>query len=346
MLDLLAPVQDDEERAAFLHLDPAGFYIRHPPPAHELRSFITPDEQVFQTIHMGAAVIDSGAWLLSVTGLVDRPFALDLNLLRRLPRRTITAVHECFGSPLKPATQNVWRVANVRWTGVRLKDVVALARPRTGASFVWTEGLDRGTFGGVVADRYQKDLPMDKAMDEDVLLAYQMNGERLSKNRGGPVRLVVPGWFGTNSTKWISKIELRDRRAPGPYTTTFYNEPDPTGPTGPQRTMRAVWQMEPNSMIVRPVSGEEHEGHEVRVEGWAWSADGIAGVQVSGDGGQSFSNGQVEERVEASWQKFTATLQLKPGRCTILARATALDGRSQPLQGRRNHCHSIECVVK
>lgn len=339
---LKAPDQDDEEREAFIALDPAGFTIRHPPKPHRLHDFITSDDELFQTIHMGAAVVDQQAWKLVVTGLVQNPFALDLETLKQLPSKTITSFHECFGSPVKPATHALWRVGNVQWTGIPLKDILRLAEPLSSASFVWSEGLDRGEFSGVKADRYQKDLPIAKAMNEEVLLAYEINGKPLDKERGGPVRLVVPGWFGTNSTKWISKISLQDRRASGPYTTTFYNEPSPNGPPG---KTRPVWQVDVNSLIFRPEPGSVVQGPCVKIGGWAWHEEAVKSVEISLDEGQSWTAVSLEPRVDFSWQNFHTELRLRPGHYKVFARAKSAQGDAQPLGGRRNHCHSVEFDV-
>lgn len=334
---LKAPLKEDE-RSAFVKLEPSGFFIRHPPKPHMLDAYITPDEQLFQTIHMGAAVVDREKWMLVIDGLVEKTFALNFDMLRKLPSRTIKSFHECYGSPIKPATTALWRVGNVQWTGVPLRALLEMAKPLPSASFIWSDGLDRGEFAGVQADRYQKDLPIAKAMADEVLLAYQINGKPLSKERGGPVRLVVPGWFGTNSTKWISRISLQDHRATGPYTTKFYNEPDPAGPEG---ALRPVWKVEPNSMIVKPQPGEKIEGPGLRIEGWAWYHEPIQRVQLSVDEGRSWIEASVEGRVDFSWQKFGLTLRLGIGCHKILARAVTEDGAMQPLQGRRNHCHAV-----
>lgn len=341
-MELLRPLENDNERSAFVKLEPSGFYIRHPPEPHILDEYITPDDQLFQTIHMGAAVVDQERWLLVVDGLVQRPFALTFDMLRKLPNRTVTSFHECYGSPLKPATTALWRVGNVQWTGVPLREILELAMPLPAASFVWSDGLDRGEFAGVKADRYRKDLPIAKAMSGEVLLAYEINGKPLSKERGGPVRLVVPGWFGTNSTKWISKISLQDHRATGPYTTIFYNEPDPTGPEG---TLRPVWAVEPNSMIARPQPGEKIDSLDVLVQGWTWHHEPIRTVQLSVDEGKSWRDAVVGERVDFSWQKFSLVLQLEPGHHSVVSRAVSGEGAMQPLSGRRNHCHAVSFEV-
>lgn len=205
---LLAPPESDAERRAFLYLDPGSFYIRHPPPPDKLSAFLTDDDDLFQTIHMGGAEVSLEKWMLVIDGMVGRPYALTLKQLQALPSRTITSLHECYGSPLVPPTKALRRIGNVQWTGVPLKDLLDEAQVMPGARFVWSEGLDRGAFGGIEADRYQKDLPMEKALSSEVLVAYAMNSQPLSKNRGGPVRLVVPGWFGTNSVRKRERVQV------------------------------------------------------------------------------------------------------------------------------------------
>lgn len=336
-----------EKRRALKTIDPAGFFIRHPPKPHELDTEITDDSQLFQTIHMGAAVVDEDCWRLVVDGMVERPFSASYAQLKRMPKTTITSFHECYGSPLAPPTQALWRIGNVKWSGVRLADLLNLARPTAGVTHVWSEGLDSGSFAGYSADRYQKDLTIKKAFSPDVLIAYEMNGLPLNKHRGGPVRLVVPGWFGTNSTKWLCRLSLRDHRATGLFTTTFYNEVDPGDPDG--RRMRPVGMVEPNSMIVRPRPAEVLEGSVVEVWGRAWGGEEIIRVDISIDGGDSWVSAgsvRVATRQEFEWQLFSATLSIhRPGKHRFISRATDRTGVSQPLVGRRNHVHAVDVEI-
>lgn len=338
---------DGSERDAVTALDPAGFFIRPPPPPHALSADMTDDTQLFQTIHMGAAVVDERRWKLVVDGMVERPFSFTLAQLKCMPRATVTSFHECYGSPVAPPVHALWRVGNVEWTGVRLRDLLCLAVPKSGATYVWSQGLDSGSFAGVSADRYEKDLPISKALGPDVLIAYEMNGEPLSRHRGGPARLVVPGWFGTNSTKWICRLSLQDHRAVGPFTTRFYNEVDPTDPKA--QRLRPVWTVEPNSMIIRPEPGEVLHGQRVKVWGRAWGCEEITRVGLSLDGGKTWlpdTTVSVAPRKGFGWQLFQANMSIpRPGKCLLVARATDATGMSQPLSGRRNHVHSIEIEV-
>ncbi|KAF1845537.1 molybdopterin binding oxidoreductase [Cucurbitaria berberidis CBS 394.84] len=325
-------------------MEPNGFQIRHPPPQHELNDYITCDSQLFQTLHMGAAIVDHSRYQLVIDGLVDRPYSLNLDQLKRLPKTSITAFHECYGSPLKPPIEALWRIGNVNWTGVRLSHLLDLAGiPHTDEErFVWSEGLDRGVFAGVEADRYQKDLPLQKAMQPEVLVAYELNGETLSKERGGPVRLVVPGYFGTNSTKWLCRLSVQKKRAQGPYTTRFYNE---VIPGDAEQTTRPVWNVDVNSMITAPKPSAVLLGSEISTSGWAWSDAGVEKVELTWDEGRTWTQANVQTRSEYGWQHFHTTLKLAPGDYTIIARATSISGEQQPLMGRRNHVHRVDITV-
>ncbi|KAF2185191.1 molybdopterin binding oxidoreductase [Zopfia rhizophila CBS 207.26] len=334
---------DERLREACNGIDPGGFHIRHPPAPHLLSSFITPDDQLFQTIHMGAAVVDTSKWLLLIDGLVKRPFTLTLPQLLRLPQTTITAFHECYGSPIKPPTDAVWRIGNVQWTGVRLSHLLNMASPLPEARYVWSEGLDKGTFHGITSDCYQKDLPLEKALRPEVLVAFELNGQPLSKERGGPVRLVVPGWFGTNMTKWLCRLSLQDWRASGPYTTIFYNELDPTDRAGKRK--RPVWSVETNSMIVRPSPEAVLRGPDLTIEGWAWSEEPVTQVLLGTDHKASWVEAEVMPREDFSWQKWRIGLTLSPGDYTLMSRAKSASGVQQPLSGRRNHVHSLKIKV-
>lgn len=335
----LEQIVQDEERKACLEINPAGFHLRDPPPPHEIKDFITEDGQLFQTIHMGAAVVDESSWRVVVDGLVQMPLSISLEQLKTWPSATVTTFHECYGNPLKPPVEPSRRVGNVRWTGVRLKDILEKAVPHLEARYVWSDGLDSGTFAGKESDRYQKDMCLEKAKSEEVLVAYLLNGEPLDKLRGGPVRLVVPGWFGTNSTKWLCRLSLHTKRSQSHYTTTLYNE------LRPGRTEKTpIWAVEPNSIIVSPQPNEQVQGASVTVRGWAWSCDGISKVEVKVNDG-SWTNAQLQPRKDFSWQEFVVNVELAPGRHVAFARATCRSGEVQPMTGRRNQVSTTDFDV-
>lgn len=338
--EFLPPLPEGVERSVVIGRSP-GFHLKPPPAPAALRDFITSDAQLFETIHMGSVEVDAKRWRLQVDGLVRRPFSIGLDGLRRLPSACVTAFHECFGSPLIPANGNLWRVGNVRWTGVPLAVLLEHAQLQTGATHVWSDGLDSGEFGGRRMNRYRKDLPISKALSHEVLVAYEMNGAPLTRERGGPVRLVVPGWFGTNMTKWLCRLSVRGRRANAPFTSIWYNrDREHEG----EIVREPVWAVEPNSLITHPAPGDTISTDTVEVRGWAWSNHGISGVALSTDGAVTWQSAETRHRREFEWQQFTATLSLprRPGPVTIIARACGADGSIQPLSGARNAAHSVQ----
>ena len=163
-------------------------------------------------------------------------------------KKIVEAVHQCCGNPLEP-TVPTRRVVNVRWGGVDLAALLNEVGIDPRARFLWSYGLDQGDFAGTHCD-YVKDLPLERLASGDVLLAYELNGVPLSPEHGFPVRLVVPGYYGT---KWLWRLHLAERRAEGIFTTRFYNDSvgaaDIAAGVPPRRP---VWALAPESIIVAP----------------------------------------------------------------------------------------------
>jgi DMSO/TMAO reductase YedYZ molybdopterin-dependent catalytic subunit len=286
---------------------------------------------------MGLAAIEPETWWLDIDGLVDRPARLTLADLAAMPTVAVTAVHECAGSPLAP-TEPKRRVGNVTWSGVPLSSVLARTGVRAGASFVWSEGLEWGSFAGMTREPFVKDLPLSKL--PDALLATHLNDAPLSSDRGGPVRLVVPGWYGTNSVKWLGHLTLADRRAPGAFTTRFYNDPGADG-TVP------VWGIAPESILVlpHPNGPKLRIGEPIVLSGWAWAECGVGTVEIS-IGDDVWRRAELEPQDGFAWQRFSSSWTPDaPGRYHLACRCTDLRGRSQPPAGARNAIHAIEVEV-
>ncbi|WP_348627828.1 molybdopterin-dependent oxidoreductase [Mesorhizobium sp. M1A.F.Ca.IN.022.04.1.1] len=251
-----------------LRITSEGFAYRGPDRGvHSLDQWITNDSDLFLVTHMGFLEIDPEQWFVQIDGMVNKPTTLRLADLKAMPQREYMSFHECAGSPLSPAEPKR-RVGNVVWKGVPLAYVLKeIATIRDNASFVWTAGLEWGEYADVRNEVFVKDLPVAKALAPEVLLATQINGHLLTPDRGGPVRLVVPGWYGTNSVKWVGSITAADRRAPGPWTTRFYNDTTPNG-------ARPVWAVAPESVIVRPDPTLPLAAGEA-VDVWGWRGETI-----------------------------------------------------------------------
>jgi DMSO/TMAO reductase YedYZ molybdopterin-dependent catalytic subunit len=334
---------NENERNAFVGYISEGFHLKPSPPPHELTEFLTSDASLFETIHMGAPKVDESAWMLVIDGLVRNPLRLSLVDLKALPYKEVTSFHECYGSPLKPATSPVHRVGNVAWAGVSLDVLLNLAGLEKDAQFIWSEGLDRGSYGGQAIDRYQKDLPLEKALSAEVLVAYAMNGMPLSINRGGPVRLVAPGYFGTNSTKWLCKISAQRDRPTSPFTTVWYNE---TVQESGSTVTRPVWEVTPHSIITSPEDKSTVQSGAVKLNGWAWAGQPVSKVEVSVDDGASWIEADVEPRHQFEWQLFQVLVNLPNGIHRIACRATDINGLTQPLRGSRNEVNRIQVTAK
>jgi DMSO/TMAO reductase YedYZ molybdopterin-dependent catalytic subunit len=241
---------------------------------------------------------------------------------------------------MKPAEPTPDRVANVVWRGIRLRDVLERCGYDSQATHLWADGYDTGSFEGIAVDNYQKDLPIAKALQDEVLLAFEINGEPLSAYRGGPVRLVVPGWYGTNSVKWLRTLRLADRRAGGPFTTIWYNDKDASG------IRRPVWAVAPDSAIVTPAAGEKINSGEVTIRGWTWGEHDIARVDFSTDGGATWTPASLSPRTGKSWQAFSAYVRLdQSGPIRIISRATDVKGEVQPMSGARNASVAVEVQI-
>ncbi|KAF5886194.1 MULTISPECIES: molybdopterin-dependent oxidoreductase [Rhizobium] len=313
------------------------------PPVSALVDFETPRDCVFSLNHMGVPAIDRHNWKVTIKGLVDRRITFGLHDLRGMRQYDVCAFHECAGHPFHPSVP-VRRVANVVWRGVALREVLALAGVKPQAAFMWSAGADGGNYHGTEIPAFVKDLPLEELSRDDILLALQLNGEELDDTRGGPVRLVVPGYYGTNSTKWLVSLDLQAARSPGYFTTVMYND---RKTLAGREVVTPVWRVAPHSLIVSPA----HEaviavGAQTLIFGWAWGADPIEVVEVSVDGGACWRTAQVEPRRQHSWQRFScAWSPASSGTHRLQCRAIDIAGRGQPLAEARNCIFSIEVLA-
>jgi DMSO/TMAO reductase YedYZ molybdopterin-dependent catalytic subunit len=329
-------------------MDPASGVRRIKLQPHEMTDAVTATEHLFVLAHLGIPRVDPPQWSLTIDGLVGRTRTLGLKDLKARPKRIVEAVHQCCGNPLEPRVPTR-RVANVRWGGVDLAALLDELAIDPHARFLWSHGLDGGDFAGASCDYYVKDLPLERLAAGDVLLAYELNGAPLPAEHGFPVRLVVPGYYGTNSVKWLWRLHLAERRADGLFATTLYNDSlgaDDIAAGLPPR--RPVWALAPESIIVAPAPDTAvAAGEFTEIWGWAWSFRGIAGVEISVDGGTSFRRAALDEPRGLAWRRFS--LPWRPadrGEALLRARAFEANGVAQPIEGARNASHTVRVVVR
>jgi len=240
----------------------------------QMTAQLTPAEDLFVLAHMGIPETSAENWTLDIGGHVQTPIRLNYEQLMARPKRVLETVHQCAGSPMNP-TLATRRIANVQWGGVDLAELLDEAGISANATHLWSYGMDHGKFAGEVQENYLKDIPLSRLAEGDVLIAYELNGAPLPQKHGFPARLVVPGYFGTNSVKWLSRLEVADRRADSIFTTRFYNDAVP----GTEDT-RPVWEIFPESLIVAPAPDAVVAAEEIEIWGWAWSATGVERVDV------------------------------------------------------------------
>jgi DMSO/TMAO reductase YedYZ molybdopterin-dependent catalytic subunit len=298
-------------------------------PASLFDSFLTPND-VFFIRSNGPVAIDIPAdeWRLTVSGLVGQELELSLADLQEMETRTITAFLECSGNarqrfPEEPATVEGTKwgngaIGNAEWTGVSVIDILDTAGVQPGAVDVVSQG---GDFAEM-----QRGLPIEVTTDPDVMLVWQMNGEDLAAPNGGPIRLLVPGWGGIASTKWVVGLEVIDHPFDGHYNTESYVVINEDG-----TILRPVREMPVYSVITSPVPDAEVGAGEQTISGFAWSGyAGIDRIEISIDDGDWQDAEIVEEAGPTSWVRFEAPWSAEAGEHTLRSRATDQIALTQP----------------
>lgn len=263
-------------------------------PLQDLRGSITPSALHFERHHAGVPEIDPSTHELLIDGLVDRPLVFSMAALERMRATTRTYFIECSGNgraKWSPAQADADAQALCgmtscsEWTGVSLSALLDEAGVQAGASWLVAEGAD--------ACRMTRSVPLDKAMD-DALIVFAQNGEPLRPAQGYPIRLLIPGWEGNISIKWLRRIHVVDQPYMTREETSKYTDLMPDG-TARQFT----FAMDPKSIITRPSGGQRLEGtgfHEIT--GLAWSGRGrIRRVEVTTDGGSTWSEARLQSPV-------------------------------------------------
>ncbi len=296
-------------------------------PLELLEGYLTPNRLFFVRNHFAVPTISLAEWTLTVEGAVERPLTLDLDDLRRLPSRSQITLIECAGngrSGFQPRAEGTqWDTSAVgvaEWTGVSVATVLERAGLRSDAVEIVFQGGDNRAF--------QRSLTRAHALEPEVLLAWAMNGEPLPPEHGYPLRLVVPGWIGVASVKWLTHIEAVTAPFEGFYQRQRYviERADATGEPEP-----ATW-LPVRANVARPVANTTLRAGPQLISGFAYSGRGrIASVEVSTDGGARWAPAELAPPNERwAWTRFQYVWDAAPGRYTILARATDEVGNTQP----------------
>ena len=282
------------------------------------------------------------AWRLRVEGLVEHELSLSLQTLREaFPARTVIATLQCAGnrragliavrdipgeSPWGPGA-----TGTATWTGVALADVLAAAGPTTAATEVGFEGADLSD-EPEHPERFGGSIPLDKALRSEVLLAWEMNGQPLTPIHGAPLRVVVPGYIGARSVKWLERVELRRDPWPGYFQQVLYRLLPPEGTPGPGAGM-ALGLVALNADVLTPADGTTLDAGPVEVRGYAFAGGdrSVARVDVSSDGGRSWVAAELlDDLGRWAWRHWRAVLDLGPGDHEVVVRAWDSSAATQP----------------
>lgn len=311
----------------------------HAMPLEALRWDVTPVGLHYLLIHYDVPLIDPAAFRLVVDGHVERPLSLGLDELRTRSTVTEPVTMECAGNGRvglepRPVSQP-WLLEAVgtgEWTGTPLRGLLDEAGVREGAVEVLFEGADRGVEGGE-AQAYARSLPLRDAMKPEVMLAWALNGQALPPQHGFPLRLLVPGWYGMTSVKWLTRITALEAPFTGYQNRQAYrvraDEDDPGEP---------VTRIAPRSLMVPPGIPEFMTRRRflppgpVTIEGRAWSGRGpVAAVELGVDGEW------IPARLDPAagphaWRRWTADWEATPGEHELSCRCRDESGAEQPLE--------------
>jgi sulfite oxidase len=292
--------------------------------------------------HGAVPEIDPADWRLHVHGVVERELDLSLSTLREAFReREVTATLQCAGNRRAGlmairdiAGEAPWgpgATGTATWTGVALADVLAVAGPLREAAHVGFDGADLCP-EAKPAQRFGGSIPLDKARRREVLLAWAMNGEPLAPVHGAPVRVVVPGYIGARSVKWLQCIEVRTSPWEGYFQHVVYRLLPEDGTPGPGEGI-PLGLVALNADVLSPADGATVAAGPVEVRGYAFAGGEryVARVDVSLDGGATWSQAQLLEDLGPwAWRHWCTTVDLAPGEHEILVRAWDSSAATQP----------------
>lgn len=293
------------------------------------------------------AAKDADGWKLTIDGEVGKPLEIALgDLKRRFGAKTYRMVLECGGNGRSfftpQARGNQWTNGGVgcaEWTGVPLADVLKAAGVKPSAVYTANFGIDAHLSGDPNRRTLSRGVPIKKALERHSLLVWAMNGKPLENIHGGPLRLIHPGWPGSTSHKWLSKITLRDKVHDGQgmlgASYRLAIKPMVPGAKADDSNFKILESMPVRSIVTSPANGAKLAAgtKDLKLRGAAWAGDyTVKAVDVSIDFGASWHRAKLSQpKNRYDWQRWTATLKLpSDGYYEVWSRATDSRGILQP----------------
>lgn len=323
-------------------------------------NIITPNDAFFVRYHLADVPldIDPDTFSVDIKGKVDKPMTLSLADIRKMKAVELVAVNQCSGNSRAFFTPRVaggqlgnGAMGNARWKGVPLKLVLDKAGVQAGAKQVVFGGMD-----GPVSDKtpdFAKALDIDHARDGEVMLAYAMNGENLPVLNGFPLRLVVPGYYGTYWVKHLNEINVIDSVYDNFWMKTAYRIPDNDcgciePGTAPKATI-PINRFTVRSFITNVVDGAKVKaGAQTPLKGIAFDGGkGIKEVAVSTDGGKTWASAKLGKDLgKYSFREWRMPVKLAAGAHEVKVRATSNEGKTQPMEAQWNPAGYLRNVVE
>ena len=321
---------------------------------------ITPNDAFFVRYHLADVPldIDPDKFSVDIKGKIDKPIKLSLADIRKMPAVELVAVNQCSGNSRGFFNPRVaggqlgnGAMGNARWKGVPLKAILDKAGVQAGAKQVVFGGMD-----GPVSDKtpdFAKALDIDHARDGEVMLAYSMNGQDLPVLNGFPLRLIVPGYYGTYWVKHLNEINVIDNVFDGFWMKTAYRIPDTEcgcvePGTAPKATI-PINKFTVRSFITNVADGAKVKaGAETPLKGIAFDGgSGIKDVAVSTDGGKTWTSAKLGKDLgKYSFREWRMPVKLAAGAHELKVRATSNDGKTQPMEALWNPAGYLRNVVE
>jgi DMSO/TMAO reductase YedYZ molybdopterin-dependent catalytic subunit len=291
------------------------------------------------------APADAKAWKIKIDGEVEKPMDITLgDLMSRFPNVSYKMMLECGGNGrafFSPeARGNQWTNGGAgcaEWTGVRLADVLKAAGVKPSAVYTGQYGADPHLSGDATKPSISRGVPIAKAMEPHTLIVFKMNGKDLPLIHGGPVRLIVPGWAGSSSTKWLTRIWVRDKIHDGPgmggFSYRLAKTPIVPGSKGDEKDTVILEAMPVRAVISFPADGAKLSSKKLDLRGHAWAGENeVKTVDISTDYGVTWKPAKVDAPPNKyAWQRFTASVDLpSAGYYEVWAKATDAKGVTQP----------------
>jgi sulfite oxidase len=315
-----------------------------PPLSLLAKSWLTPQELFFIRTHGDVPDLDPAAHRLRIGGRVAKPLELSLDDLRRdFPVRSVAATLICAGNrreelnTVERVAGTTWHqgaVGNAEWTGVRLADILArTGAPDSGDLHVVFDSADALTIRGK-ATCFGASIPLVKALSPEVLIAFQMNGEPLTPEHGFPLRVVVPGYIGARSVKWLTSISIEDEPSDNYFQQNDYKLlPIGISADEAERGIGVMLgELPVNSAFLIPLDGAELEAGTVAVSGYAVAGSGrtVGRVDVSSDGGATWQKATCDTHGAWTWALWRARVAISPGTTELVVRAWDSAAQAQP----------------